>query len=289
MKVTLRMSVSDEEVLSGIFFEGRNCIDSRICNYMIGNSFNKWIAPFSDRHIIWKGFLSELSDLLNTRTFIIEFDGTLNSYEKFKDLVLRTTAQKFNLSFELKEINIADVDINFDSINKLISLMKNKKSLLAKQFKTLFKLDDKIYLQVIYENYGESKFFQWLPDYPIDINRISKFEISMPVIFVSEKDFYEDPHEICRNHQVEPSNVMIIAVNANKKEVAKKISQIKTNFPDIQVFSLTGNEEEDKQELLRMKNFYLPYVKDKLREFVSNFSEEDWTDSQMVDTIIKNF
>ena len=104
-------------------------------------------------------------------------------------------------------------------------------------------------------------------------------------MLISE-NFSENPYSICKQNEVNPEDLIIIVVNDGDPETQIKISQFKQHYKDISIFSLTGAMEFDNFEIDKINKLYNFYEKKKFREFISNYPDETWEDSQTVKKFI---
>lgn len=280
MKIALRFDI--EKNLSELYFDGRLCTNQGLKNSMLKKPLKEWLEPFHNRYTVWKGFLIELSDVLNTRNFVFQIFGTPDVYEQFQILTNKIIPPNFNVTFEFEEIiNKKEQILDSTFIEKIISMIKSNKSLL-RQLRLIRKSVDKINCQVIYENYRESYFLQQF-NLPVQINSL---EISIPLILISDKKFSENPYEICKQHQIKPTDAMVISVNNGREEGRLQVLQLRQTFKDIPIFLLTGSLEVDGLELAQMTRLYNSYKKKAFRRFISDYPDDVWTEPQIVKNLI---
>ena len=103
----------------------------------------------------------------------------------------------------------------------------------------------------------------------------------MPVILIFDEDFYDDPYKICRLHQIEPSDAMIIV--KGRQDVQARVSRLKQLYKDIPVFLLTG---DDGSEFVPISRLYDSYKKKAFRKFILSCPEEVWTEPQAVKNLV---
>lgn len=280
MKITLIFDA--EKNLSELYFDRRRCTNQGLRNAMLEKPLEKWLKPFNNRYTVWKGFLVELSDVLNTRNFVFQIFATPDVYEQFQSLTKKIIPMNFNVAFEFEEkINSEEQILDSAFIAKIISMLKNDKYLL-RRLRLIQKSVDKINCQVIYENYRESYFLRQINS-PIQINSL---EISMPLILISDKKFSENPYEICQQHQIKPTDTMIIFVVNGREEDKLQVLQLKQNFKDIPIFLLTGSSEADGLELAQMTRLYNSYKKKAFRRFILDYPDDVWIEPRTVKNLI---
>lgn len=280
MRITLRFN--EEKILSAIFFDNIYRTNQRIQDYMLNRQMQEWIEPFQGRHVNWQGFIEEFSSLLNTRQFVFKIVGTSEVYEQFKNLTEKIIPQNFNITFEFEPAIEETQNLNAEFISQLISMLQDNNSLCAMKLRSLQRVIDKINFSVIYENHRESRFIRQNFDSIIKINSL---QISMPLILISE-NFSENPYSICKQNEVNPEDLIIIAVNDGNDNAKTEISQLKQRYEDIDIFSLTGSTKLDKFELDKIKQRYNSYKKKIFREFISNYPYKIWNDPQTVMNLI---
>ena len=285
MEINLRFEVDDAAVLSDLFFDGRRCTNPRICNYVFGKPMSKWVAPFNSRYVLWKGFLSELSEVLNTQRFAFHINGSADACEQFKRLIAENTPANFNVSFELNDLTVSRLTVNAALIDNLLSLLKNADSSLVSQLRYIESSIDMIDCQLIFGHYDELRFFEWL-SYPILIHRNNPTAISIPLLLVSARGLSQTPYDICQLRQVEPRDVMILVVKNGSDDIEPQVVHLRQRWAELHIFSLLGTHEADRYELSQMKRFFDSYRNKKLREFLSNCSDDSWTDARAVKSII---
>lgn len=282
MKVTLRFN--DEKILTELYFDGQYCTNPRLKNCMFEKPAEKWLNPFSNRHVVWKGFLNELSEVFNTRNFIFQIFGTPDILEQFQNLIQKIIPANFNVSFEFEETNKEEQILDAAFVAKIISMLRQEKSFIARQLRLIQKSVDKINCQVIYENYRESHIIRQMFNLTIQFNSL---EIAMPTILISDKNFSDNPYEICRQHQIEPSEAMIIAVEkiGGREDLKSLEVQLKQQFKDIPVFWLKGLSETDNSKLAQISRLYNAYKKKFFRKIILSYPDEIWTEPKT----LKNF
>ena len=279
MKVTLRFS--DNKILSELYFDGIYCNNSRLKNYMLNKPLEQWIEPFHTRYVVWKGFLVELSDIFHTRNFSFLFFGKPEDFEQFQSSTKQVTPANFNVDFEFAELVKDKQDLDIAFIEKTISMLQFQSSSLANQLSKIKNSVSEINFNVIYGNdYAFRSFIRWV-NLPIQINSLA---ISMPLILIFDENFHDNPYEICRLHQIEPADAMIIV--KGRQDVRAQISQLKQLYEDIPVFSLTGSQEIDGLELMQISRLYDSYKKKAFRKFILSCPDEVWTEPQTVKNLV---
>ena len=289
MKITLKFG--DNDILSEIYVDGRYCTEPRLQNYVLNKPVDRWLEPFNTRHVVWKGFLAEMSELFNTRHFDIEFVGNSDAYDKFLSRTNELIPVNFNVSFKLEESptedNASALDSNF--IEQLLSMLRDTEAsqikFLAMKLRKIRNVIDKINCNVIYENDRETQFLQQMSDCPIRIEGKLR-EISIPIILTSDKNFPADPYELCRQQQLEPSDAMIIVVGKNQKEVKSRAMHLKQIWKDISIFALTDSPNIDCAEIEQITRLYNFYKKKVFRRLITSCPEDTWTDPQSVKNLI---
>lgn len=282
--VKIILHIDEDKNLSELYFNNAICTNARLRNFMLNKPFQNWVGPFRTRHIFWKGFIEEMSEVFNTRRFDLQYIGTPEDYEKFKILVQENAPKNFSINFEFEKTAEENQSLDSNFIAELISMVKDENSSLARKLRLLQRNADKINLRVIYENYGEDSSVQQMFDLPLKIDTKSDW-IGIPTILISEKKFFEDPHRICRIHQVEPTDVLIIAIDNGAPEVKLQVAELKRQFEDIAIFSLTGNAKMDVPELNKIWSLYRSYKKKAFRNFILDYPDRFWKDPQLA----KNF
>lgn len=287
MKITLRFD--DDDNLSEMYVDGRYCTESRLKNYMLNKPADRWLEPFNTRHVVWKGFLAEMSEIFNTRRFDIQFVGKVDAYKKFSERTTALGGANFDVSFELEEPAVQESASALDSdfVGKLLEMIRPENPLSAMvtmPLRNIQRAVEKINCNVIYENYRESQFIRQMSDCSILID--GELQISMPTILVSEKIFSKNPYDLCRQQNIDPSEAMIIVVGRNQQEIKSQAMQLKQNWQDIPIFSLTDSPEVDRAEIDQMKRLYNSYKKKIFCRLVSSYPDDTWTDPQAVKKLI---
>ena len=282
MKISLHFD--EDKNLSELYFDNSICTNARLQNFMLNKPFQNWLDSFNTRHIFWKGFIEEISEIFNTRRFDFQYIGSPEDYEQFKILVQEKASEKFILNFEFEKTAEESPNLDSNFIAELISMLKDENSSLARKLRLLQKNADKINLRVIYENYDEVFSVQQMFDLPLKIDTKSDWS-GIPTILISEKKFFEDPYRICRIHQVEPTDVLIVAINNGAPEVKLQVAELKRQFEDIAIFLLTGNAKIDAPELNKIWRLYRSYKKKAFRNFILDYPDRFWKDPQLA----KNF
>ena len=281
MKVTLRFN--DNRILSELYFDGIYCNNPRLQNYMLNNPFEKWIVPFHTRYVVWQGFLVELSDIFHTRNFLFLFFGMPEDFEQFRNLTKQVAPADFNIDFEFAEVVMEKSVFDIAFIDKIISMVRQQNSTLvnqlANQLGNIRNSVSEINCNVIYGNDYVFRCFIKLVNLPIQINSLA---ISMPLILIFDEDFHDNPYEICRLHQIEPSDIIIIVMKG-RQDIGLQVLQLKQLYKDIHVFSLTGI---DGSELVPISRLYNSYKKKAFRKFILDCPDEVWTEPQAVKNLI---
>lgn len=277
MKVTLRFN--DEGILAGLYFDGVYCNNPRLKNNMLNKPFENWLEPFHTRYVVWQGFLGELSSIFHTRNFSFSFFGTPEKFEQFQSLTKKIASVNFNLDFEFAEVVTAEQAFDTALVDKIISMLRYQNSALSIQLGKIKNSISEINCNVIYGNDYAFRCFIRLADLPI---KISSLAISMPVILIYEENFTDNPYDICRLHEIEASDIIIIVMQG-RQDISLQVAQLKQLYKDIQIFSLTG---VDGSELVPISQLYNSYKKKAFKKFILDCSDEVWTEPQAVRNLI---
>lgn len=281
MKVTLRFN--DNRILSELYFDGIYCNNPRLQNYMLNKPFEKWIEPFHTRYVVWQGFLVELREIFNTDSFLFSFFGMPEDFEQFRNLTKQVAPANFNINFEFAEVVMEKSVFNIAFIDKIVSMLRRQNSTLVNQLVNqlgnIRNSVSEINCNVIYGNdYVFRSFIRWV-NLPIQVNSLA---ISMPLILIFDEDFQDNPYEICRLHQIEPSDIIIIVMRG-QQDIGLQVLQLKQLYKDIPVFSLTGI---DGSELVPISRLYNSYKKKAFRKFILDCPDEVWTEPRAVKNLI---
>lgn len=277
MKVTLKFN--DNRILSELYFDGIYCNNPRLKNCMLNKPFKDWIEPFHTRYVVWRGILVELRDIFHTRNFSFVFFGIPEDFEQFRNLMKQVAPANFNIDFEFAELIKEKQALDIVFIEKTISMLQCQSSSLANQLSKIKNSISEINFNIIYGNdYAFRSFIRWV-NLPIQINSLA---ISMPLVVIFDEKFHDNPYEICRLHQIEPSDIIIIVIKG-RQDICSQVSQLKQLYKDIPVFSLTG---VDGSELVPISRLYNSYKKKAFRKFLLEYPDEVWTEPQAVENLI---
>lgn len=171
-----RLFLGGQEQLNG---------ESRLYEFMVGQTIDKWLSPYTFSYQKWNGILLELVEYLNDDELKLHFFGATEYLSRFADEVERQSPllEKEGYSPELCRLHCAECFAAKNIREPLIRFVRNKKSRAHDQYNiNLF--------EYVEEELGNPN-FNSTKQMRADFKRLQK-------AIQSEKDFCQrqEPHKV---------------------------------------------------------------------------------------------